>query len=106
MATTAPDLATTDAYGRTPAVLADAGAVAGRADDVLVVLLLDRPTGRYESDGGLLTWREPAPDAAIRVDVAMADIVDGRWAPGSTVYIAVQRNGQLRDMGTPAGGLT
>jgi hypothetical protein len=105
MATIVPELATQDAHGRTLAVLADAGALAGRAGDYLVVLLNDRPTGRYESEGGLPTWREPAPDATLRLDVAVADIVDGRFVPGLTVYIAAPAFGR-DDRTTGRGGLT
>jgi hypothetical protein len=57
-----------------------------------IALLPDRPAGRYEADGGVLTWREPAPDATVRLDVAVADIVDCRFVPGLTVYVAAQRN--------------
>jgi hypothetical protein len=83
-----------DRYGRTLVALAEAGAVAGRAGDYLVLVLHDRPTGRYEAAGGYLTWREPAPDTTVRLDVAVADVVDGRFVPHLTVYVAAERNGR------------
>ena len=83
-----------DPYGRTLLALAETGMVNGRAGDYLIGVLHDRPTGRYEAGGGSLTWREPAPDATVRLDVAVADTADGRFVPGLTVYVAAERNGR------------
>jgi hypothetical protein len=58
------------------------------------MLLLDRPPPPVRIRWRLLTWREPAPDATVRLDVALREIVDGRFVPGLTVYIAVERNGR------------
>jgi hypothetical protein len=83
-----------DPYGRTLLALAETGMVNGRAGDYLIGVLHDRPTGRYEAGGGSLTWREPAPDATVRLDMAVADTADGRFVPGLTVYVAAERNGR------------
>ncbi len=83
-----------DPYGQALVRLAGEGAVTGRAGDYLVVVLPDRPSGRYESVDARLTWRSPAPDVTVRVDVAVADAIDGRFVPGLTIYVAAERNGR------------
>ena len=83
-----------DPYGCRLAELGDEGALVARGGDYLVAVSHDRPQGRYEAAGGGLTWREPAPDSTVRIEVAVADADDGRFVPGLTVYVAVERDGR------------
>ncbi len=83
-----------DPYGCRVAALEDEGGAVARGGDYLVAVSRARPTGRYESSGAGLTWREPAPESTVRLEVAVADAEDGRFVPGLTVYVAVERDGR------------
>ena len=76
-----------DPYGRQVAAMAD-GAMVSCCGDYLVAVSHGHPQGRYEPLGGGLTWRKPAPDRTVRLDIAVADADDGRFVPGLTVYVA------------------
>ncbi len=83
-----------DPYGQALVRLAGEGALTGRAGDYLVAVLPDHPSDRYEWVDSRLTWRLPAPDATVRVDVAVADAIDGRFVPGLTIYVAAEHDGR------------
>jgi hypothetical protein len=83
-----------DPYGRQVAALEDGGAMVECGGDYVVAILHGPPQGRYEAAGGGLTWREPAPGTTARLDIAVADATDGRFVPGLTVYVALERDGR------------
>jgi hypothetical protein len=83
-----------DPYGGRLAAMADEGGVVSCAGDYLIAVTHGRPQGRYEPAGAGLAWRAPAPDSTVRLEVAVADAVDGRFVPGLTVYVAVARGGR------------
>lgn len=83
-----------DSYGRQVAAMEDDGAMVACGGDYVVAVVHGRPEGRYEAAGGGVTWREPAPDRTVRLDVAVADAGDGRFVPGLTVYAALERDGR------------
>ena len=83
-----------DPYGRQIAELEDAGATVACRGDYVVAIIHGRPEGRYERSDGGPAWREPAPDRTVRLDIAVADAVDGRFVPGLTVYVALERDGR------------
>jgi hypothetical protein len=83
-----------DPYGRSVVTLEEDGAAVARSADYLVAVAHDRPEGRYEAGAAGLTWREAAPYSTVRFDVAVADVVDGRFVPGLTIYLSAQRDGR------------
>jgi Fe2+ transport protein len=99
MSTTISDLragaTVADPYGRSVASMVERdGAVAGQAGDYLVAFSHHEPEGGYGLQGGRLQWRDAAPDATVRLEVAVADAADGRFVPGLTVHVAVARDGR------------
>jgi hypothetical protein len=83
-----------DPYARQVAAMADDGAMVSCGGDYLVAVSYGYPQGRYEPLGGGLTWRKPAPDRTVRLDIAVADADDGRFVPGLTVHVALERDGR------------
>ena len=83
-----------DPYGRQIAAMEDDGAVVAGGGDYVVAVTHGHPQGRYEAAGGGLIWREPAPGSTVRLDIAVADAADGRFVPGLTVYVALERDGR------------
>jgi hypothetical protein len=83
-----------DPYGRQVAEMADYGAMVASGGDYVVAVIHGDPEGRHEAAGAGLTWREPPPGTTVRLDIAVADAVDGRFVPGLTVYAALERDGR------------
>ena len=83
-----------DAYGRQLAAMEDDGAMVRCGGDYVVAVAHGQPQGRYEPAGDGVAWREPAPDRTVRFDIAVADADDGRFVPGLTVYVALERDGR------------
>jgi hypothetical protein len=84
-----------DAYGRAvQAMAAEEAALARHAGDYLVAFVNEEAEGMYELDSGQLVWREAAPDANVHLEVAVADAGDGRFVPGLSVHIDLERDGQ------------
>jgi hypothetical protein len=83
-----------DPYGCRVAALEDEGAAVARSGDYLIAVTHAPPAGRYESAGAELVWRTAAPGSTVRLEVAVADAEDGRFVPGLTVYVAVERDGR------------
>jgi hypothetical protein len=74
--------------------MADDGAMVACGGDYVMAVSHGDPQGRYEAAAGGLTWREPAPDRTVRLDIAVADAADGRFVPGLTVYVAPEGDGR------------
>lgn len=84
-----------DAYGRAVQAMAgEHGARAQHAGDLLLAFWNEEAEGLYELDGGRLVWREAARDANAHLEVAVADAGDGRFVPGLSVHVDVERDGQ------------
>jgi Fe2+ transport protein len=84
-----------DTYGRAlQAMAAEEGALAVHAGDYLVAFVNEKAEGMYELDSGQLVWREAAPDANVHLEVAVADAGDGRFVPGLSIHVDVERDGR------------
>ncbi len=84
-----------DAYRRAmQAMAAEDRARSVRAGDFVLAIINEEAEGMYELDGGRLAWREAAPDANVHLEVAVADAGDGRFVPGLSVHVDVERDGQ------------
>jgi hypothetical protein len=83
-----------DAYGKAVAAMAaDDTAVTRSSGDYLVAFVNEDAEGMYELAGGQLVWREAAPEATVHLEVAVADAGDGRFVPGLSVHVDVERDG-------------
>lgn len=84
-----------DAYGRAvQAMAAEDGARSVHAGDFLLAFVNEEAQGMYEMEDGRLVWREAAPEANVHMEVAVADAADGRFVPGLSVHVDVERDGQ------------
>jgi Fe2+ transport protein len=84
-----------DAYGQAVQAMAgEDGARAVHAGDYLLAFVNEEAEGMYELEDGQLVWREAAPEANVHLEVAVADAADGRFVPGLSVHVDVERDGQ------------
>jgi hypothetical protein len=84
-----------DAYGQAVRAMAvEEGARAVHAGDYLLAFVNEEAEGMYQLEDGQLVWREAAPDANVHLEVAVADAGDGRFVPGLSVHVDVERDGQ------------
>jgi uncharacterized protein involved in high-affinity Fe2+ transport len=80
-----------DAYAKALAAMdKESGAQTQRAGDYEISVVAERAEGMYHSGGGQLRWMEPEHDN-VHFEVAVRDAADGRFIPGLTVRIHVDR---------------
>lgn len=80
-----------DAYGAAlEAMQEEDGAALAEAGNYRVALVNEQAEGMYAGDGdGGLVWREAPEDANAHIEVAVADLADGRFVPGLDVTVTV-----------------
>lgn len=80
-----------DAYGAAlKAMQEEDGAAVAEAGNFRVALVNEQAEGMYAPDGdGGLVWREAPEDANAHIEVAVADLADGRFVPGLDVTVTV-----------------
>jgi Fe2+ transport protein len=84
-----------DAYGQAVKAMAgEEGARAVHAGDYLLAFVNEEAEGMYQLEDGQLVWREAAPDANVHLEVAVADAADGRFVPGLSVHVDLERDGK------------
>ncbi|MGA4687764.1 MULTISPECIES: iron transporter [Micromonospora] len=84
-----------DGYRRAMRAMADEdGAVTARSGDLAIAFVNEEAEGMYALDGDRLVWREAAQDANVHLEVAVADAGDGRFVPGLSVHLELNRDGR------------
>ncbi len=84
-----------DGYQRAMRAMADEdGAVTARSGDLVIAFVNEKAEGMYALDGDRLVWREAAQDANVHLEVAVADAGDGRFVPGLSVHLELNRDGR------------
>jgi hypothetical protein len=80
-----------DAYGAALQAMAEEdGAAVAEAGNYRVALVNEQAEGMYAPDGeGGLVWREAPQEADAHIEVAVADLADGRFVPGLDVMVTV-----------------
>jgi uncharacterized protein involved in high-affinity Fe2+ transport len=80
-----------DAYAKALAAMdKESGAQTQRAGDYEIAVVAERAEGMYHASGGQLQWMEPEHDN-VHFEVAVRDAADGRFIPGLTVRIHVDK---------------
>ncbi|TVT09922.1 hypothetical protein FNH07_06625 [Amycolatopsis bartoniae] len=84
-----------DAYFRAlKAMEQESGAVLKAAGEYLVALVQENAEGMHGWEDGQLVWHEAAEDANGHLEIAVADLADGRFVPGLDVTVTVSRGGE------------
>jgi Fe2+ transport protein len=80
-----------DAYGAAlQAMEEEDGAAVAEAGNFRVALVNEKAEGMYARDGdGGLVWCEAPEEANAHIEVAVADLADGRFVPGLDVTVTV-----------------
>jgi uncharacterized protein involved in high-affinity Fe2+ transport len=68
----------------------ESGAQTQRAGDYEISVVAERAEGMYHANNGQLRWMEPEHDN-VHFEVAVRDAADGRFIPGLTVHIHVDK---------------
>ncbi len=80
-----------DAYGAAVQAMAEEdGAALTEAGNFVVALVNEQAEGMYARDGDGLVWREAPEEANAHIEVAVADLADGRFVPGLDVTVTVR----------------